>query len=114
LQKISDKVLRKCPECGKPALKRLMSAPAFRLKGGGWYETDFKADGEKKRNLAETGAPKDKSKDDSKGKDGKADASGAEKKTTSPAGDTKKPKRASKSSATRSRGSGFSRDGEAA
>jgi putative FmdB family regulatory protein len=52
LQKISDKPLRKCPSCGKPALTRLMSAPVFRLKGSGWYETDFKSDKEGQRNLA--------------------------------------------------------------
>src|SRR4051794_25108430 len=53
LQKISDSPLRKCPECGKQMLRRLISAPVFRLKGGGWYETDFKGDAEKKRNLVE-------------------------------------------------------------
>ena len=42
LQKVSDDPLTFCPECGKPELKRQLSAPAFRLKGGGWYETDFK------------------------------------------------------------------------
>jgi putative FmdB family regulatory protein len=52
LQKITDKPLRKCPECGRLTLKRLVSAPVFRLKGGGWYETDFKSDKEGKRNLA--------------------------------------------------------------
>jgi putative FmdB family regulatory protein len=52
LQKISDAPLLKCPECGKKRLTRLISAPVFRLKGGGWYETDFKSDQEKKRNLA--------------------------------------------------------------
>jgi len=52
LQKISDKPLKTCPSCGKPAFKRLISAPVFRLKGSGWYETDFKSDGEGKRNLA--------------------------------------------------------------
>jgi putative FmdB family regulatory protein len=52
LQKISDAPLKKCPECGKQALKRLISAPVFRLKGGGWYETDFKSDSETKRNIA--------------------------------------------------------------
>lgn len=52
LQKISDAPLRKCPDCGKQALKRLMSAPVFRLKGAGWYETDFKSESEQKRNLA--------------------------------------------------------------
>jgi putative FmdB family regulatory protein len=53
MQKVSDRPLKKCPNCGKPALTRLMSAPVFRLKGGGWYETDFKSDGEGKRNLAD-------------------------------------------------------------
>ncbi|HEX6995006.1 MAG TPA: zinc ribbon domain-containing protein [Gammaproteobacteria bacterium] len=55
LQKLSDEPLKDCPECEQPSLKRLMSAPAFRLKGGGWYETDFKSDKEKKRNLADSG-----------------------------------------------------------
>ena len=51
LQKVSDPPLRKCPGCGKNQLTKLVSAPVFRLKGGGWYETDFKSDGENKRNL---------------------------------------------------------------
>jgi putative FmdB family regulatory protein len=51
LQKISDAPLRKCSECGKNQLTKLVSAPVFRLKGGGWYETDFKSDADKKRNL---------------------------------------------------------------
>jgi putative FmdB family regulatory protein len=51
LQKVSDPVLKKCPSCGKNQLTKLVSAPVFRLKGGGWYETDFKKDN--KRNLAE-------------------------------------------------------------
>ena len=54
LQKMSEGDLVDCPECKRPALKRLVSAAAFRLKGGGWYETDFKKDN--KRNLADTGA----------------------------------------------------------
>ena len=53
MQKISDEALRECPACGRPALKKMLSAPGFRLKGGGWYETDFKG-GEKKKNVAET------------------------------------------------------------
>jgi putative FmdB family regulatory protein len=59
LQKIADKPLRECPECGKHSLKRLVSAPLFRLAGSGWYETDFKSDKEAKRNLAgrEEGPP---------------------------------------------------------
>jgi putative FmdB family regulatory protein len=55
LQKFSDKPLRECPECGKHQLKRLVSAPLFRLAGSGWYETDFKSDQERKRNLLEKG-----------------------------------------------------------
>jgi putative FmdB family regulatory protein len=52
LQKLSDAPLVDCPACDAPQLKRQMSAPSFRLKGGGWYETDFKND--KRRNLAES------------------------------------------------------------
>ena len=52
LQKISDGPLRKCPDCERNTLKRLVSAPAFRLKGGGWYETDFKGAEDTKRNIA--------------------------------------------------------------
>ncbi|GMR08075.1 MAG: zinc ribbon domain-containing protein [Gammaproteobacteria bacterium] len=47
LQKISDEPLTDCPECGQDELRKLVSAPSFRLKGNGWYETDFK-DGSKK------------------------------------------------------------------
>lgn len=50
LQKISDAPLVDCPECGEPRLRRLLSAPRFRLKGSGWYETDFKS--QNQRNLA--------------------------------------------------------------
>jgi putative FmdB family regulatory protein len=53
MQKVSDAPLRKCPECGRQKLVRLISAPVFRLKGAGWYETDFKSEAERKRNLAE-------------------------------------------------------------
>ena len=51
LQKISDPKLTDCPECDQSRLRRLISKPSFRLKGSGWYETDFKSDKEKKRNL---------------------------------------------------------------
>jgi len=56
LQKISDEPLSDCPSCEKSELKKLISAAAFRLKGGGWYETDFKS-GDKK-NLAKDDAAK--------------------------------------------------------
>ena len=52
IQKMNDDMLVDCPECDEPALKKLISAAAFRLKGSGWYETDFKKDN--KRNLAES------------------------------------------------------------
>ena len=64
MQKISDAPLIKCPSCGKRALKKLVSAPVFRLKGGGWYETDFKSDKENKRNLH--GADKEETKAEAK------------------------------------------------
>jgi putative FmdB family regulatory protein len=68
LQMINDKPLKKCPNCGKNGLKKLMSAPVFRLKGSGWYETDFKSDKENKRNLvgAEKEGPKAEAKTDAK------------------------------------------------
>lgn len=55
LQKMSDPDPTDCPQCGAPQVKRRLTAPQFRLAGGGWYETDFKKDGEKKRNLVEGG-----------------------------------------------------------
>ncbi|WP_448100440.1 FmdB family zinc ribbon protein [Luteibacter jiangsuensis] len=59
LQKMSDPDPTTCPSCGEPRVGRMLSAPQFRLAGSGWYETDFKKEGDKKRNLAEgsSGAP---------------------------------------------------------
>ncbi len=77
MQKITDAPLTKCPSCGKKSLKKLVSAPVFRLKGGGWYETDFKGDKENKRNLvgADRDEPKAEVKSETKtdAKDTKAD-----------------------------------------
>lgn len=47
LQRLSDDPLVDCPECAKPALKKMISAAGFRLKGNGWYETDFKSGNKK-------------------------------------------------------------------
>lgn len=47
LQKLADPPARKCPVCGKSKLSKQISAAGFRLSGGGWYETDFKKDGQK-------------------------------------------------------------------
>ncbi|MEY3017930.1 MAG: hypothetical protein RL336_1065 [Pseudomonadota bacterium] len=54
IQKISDEALVDCPKCGKPTLKKMISAAGFRLKGGGWYETDFKTGS--KKNIAGGGS----------------------------------------------------------
>jgi putative FmdB family regulatory protein len=100
MQKVSDAPLKKCPHCGKSQLTRLMSAPVFRLKGGGWYETDFKGDKDKQRNLdrpedapkeakdTETKAKDEKGKD---GKDGKDAKSGEAKADASSAKESSKP-----------------------
>jgi putative FmdB family regulatory protein len=64
MQKISDTPLTRCPSCGKRRLKKLVSVPVFRLKGGGWYETDFKSDKENRRNLH--GAEKEEAKAETK------------------------------------------------
>lgn len=80
LQKVSDAPLTECPECHRSALTRLISAPSFRLKGGGWYETDFKSGS--KRNLAESG---DKPAAESKDKDKKPPKEGKEKPAPEPA-----------------------------
>ena len=53
LQKLSDSDPDVCPHCGeRETVQRQVTAPAFRLSGSGWYETDFKSDKEKKHNLA--------------------------------------------------------------
>ena len=125
MQKFSDRSLKKCPQCGKSQLQRLMSAPVFRLKGGGWYETDFKGDQDNKKNLAdrpEAEAAKDDKKPaadaksteakgpDSTGKaDGKDAAKPAEKAADKPA-----EKAAPTESAKKPAGRGISRRGGAA
>jgi len=90
LQKISDPPLTQCPSCKKKTLKKLVSAPNFRLKGGGWYETDFKSDQEAKRNLAKDEAAPAEAKSDAKeakseGKESKAQSKSAPAKGAKPA-----------------------------
>jgi putative FmdB family regulatory protein len=103
MQKINDAPLKKCPHCGKSQLQRLMSAPVFRLKGGGWYETDFKGDQDNKRNLADRPEasdekPKDAAKDSTKeGGETKAEAAPKE----APASDKSAEKPAPKETATK-------------
>lgn len=76
LQKISDPPLSECPACGKPALQKLVSAAGFRLKGAGWYETDFK--GDKRKNVAK---PEAAAKPESKADSGTKSAPAKAKKT---------------------------------
>jgi putative FmdB family regulatory protein len=105
LQKISDPPLTKCTSCGKKKLKKLVSAPVFRLKGGGWYETDFKSDKENKRNLAvekdADSAPASDKAADSKSGDTKVDAKPAASESK-----TAESKPAASASASKSSGSG--------
>ncbi len=124
MQKITDNPLKKCPSCGKNTFKKLISAPVFRLKGSGWYETDFKTDKDNKRNLAgsdkedasaksetktettsETGAAaageaKGESKLDSKAET-KADAKAAKAETAAPSAAPKAPAAATRNTAAR-------------
>jgi putative FmdB family regulatory protein len=87
MQKISDPPLVKCPSCGKRTLQKLVSAPVFRLKGSGWYETDFKSEKEQKRNLAaereESKPPAEESKPESKATAAESPPKPAEPKTPS-------------------------------
>ena len=82
LQKISDDPLVYCPDCGEPQLKKQLSAPRFRLKGKGWYETDFKT--KNQRNLHGDKEPSKKADQSNNKKPGK-DASPS--KAKSAAGD---------------------------
>ena len=64
LQGVNDPPLTDCPACSGTNLKRLISAPNFRLSGDGWYETDFKT--ENRKNIAESGKTETKKKESSK------------------------------------------------
>ena len=66
LQKLSDADPTHCPACEKETLRRQLTAPQFRLSGSGWYETDFKKDGDKKRNLTDSSDSKSELKSESK------------------------------------------------
>ena len=82
LQKMDEDPLVYCPSCGKAGLKKLISAPRFRLKGEGWYETDFKKDNQ--RNLLKSDAEPAKSekKEAKSGEDGSSKGDGKSKSST--------------------------------
>ena len=92
LQKLSDPDERKCPVCGKLKLTRQVSAAGFRLKGAGWYETDFKSDN--KKNLAGDGEGSKPA-----GEGDKASSAKPEKKPAAPAKSKPAAKPAAKSKA---------------
>jgi putative FmdB family regulatory protein len=106
LQKITARPLRKCPACGRATLRRLISAPVFRLKGGGWYETDFKGDKDSQRNIAGDKEPVAEKPKEEKVEAKVADAKPTDAKVTAespakPAAADKKPKPAAAKPATR-------------
>ena len=75
IQKISETPLKTCPNCNQDALVKKVSAAGFRLKGGGWYETDFKKKGDKKKNLG-SGDSSSSSSSDSSSSSSSSDSSG--------------------------------------
>ncbi len=77
-QKISDDPLRDCPECEAPSLKKCVTAAAFKLKGSGWYETDFK---DKKKTAGASDKGAGKTEDSAKAKTGSKDTPAGAKKT---------------------------------
>ena len=82
LQGVNDSPLEVCPECSEKSLKRLISAPNFRLSGEGWYETDFKTGNRK--NIAENGKSETKKKEsDQQSSDSKSDKKKEKKKDNS-------------------------------
>ena len=96
IQKFSDDPLTDCPSCTEAALKKLMSAPAFRLKGEGWYETDFKSSN--KRNLAGSSNSEGGSDSGSGGSsDGAKSDTGGSSKASDSGGDSKSAKSATAS-----------------
>ncbi len=84
-QSMTAKPLRKCPECGRQKLKRLIGTGAGVIfKGSGFYETDYRSESYKKGEKAEADSTKksdEKSKDASKKKPAKSEGSGAKSKT---------------------------------
>ena len=77
LQKMSDDPLVHCPDCGEPTLQKELSAPKFRLKGKGWYETDFKTGDKRNLHGDSSGKPKDSDKKADKKADKKPDTKAA-------------------------------------
>ena len=77
IQKISEDPLKTCPECQQDALRKKISAAGFRLKGGGWYETDFKKDGRKNVSADDKSGASDSGGTKSDNSASKSDSGGA-------------------------------------
>ena len=86
LQKLSDEPLVYCPECNEASLKKLVSAAAFRLKGTGWYETDFKNNDKKNEKSNSSTKPESGSSGEKKADKPKSSDSSS---STSSSGETK-------------------------
>ena len=94
IQKFSEDPLEMCPECDENSLRKKISAAGFRLKGGGWYETDFKS-GNKRNVVTEDKKPSDESSETKKPDKSAPESSS---KDTSSSGENK-PSKPSKSAA---------------
>jgi len=96
IQRVGEDPLKDCPDCGKAELKKLVSVAAFRLKGGGWYETDFKSGdkkniaGDEKKNTSDKSDEAGSSKSEATSDASKTDISKDTGKSESPADSTKK------------------------
>lgn len=96
IQRVGEDPLKDCPECGKAELKKLVSVAAFRLKGAGWYETDFKSGdkkniaGDEKKNAPDKSGEAGSSKSEATSDASKTDVSKDTGKSESPADSTKK------------------------
>lgn len=93
-QQMSESVKRKCPECGKLGLKRLIGTGAGVIfKGGGFYETDYRSDSYKKAAEADKKAPESKKSDKADSKSGaSADKKAAKTTDSKPSGSSSKSK----------------------
>ena len=91
IQKLADAPLKDCPACSRPTLKKQVSAPSFRLSGGGWYETDFKT-GDKKNIAGDKadGAGKGTAKSEQGGSSGTSEKKTETKPASSPASESSK------------------------
>lgn len=106
IQKMADDPLKDCPACDTPSLKKLVSAAAFRLKGGGWYETDFKTGSKKNvQHGADSSAKSSESSSDSSGSSSSSSSDGAASKQDSGKKDSSSSSNSSSSSSSTTKSS---------